>query len=449
MSISLMEVQFDKRAQLVNAAEEQAITSRLDAGGLDHVVVMSHGWNNDMDEARTLYREFLRHLETNAGAAASRMLAIGVLWPSKRFADAELIPGGAASAGDDPNADRALIARLQDLKSLFGDDDADAALGQMMTLVPGLSTDTGKQKQFVRLLGGLLDRHLDEAQRTSDEGQAKISGQDGDDLLRRFSLPIVPRVSVAGTGGAAGAGAGGLGGNPALAAAANQAAAAGIGDFLTGIRAGAFRLLNLATYQTMKDRAGIVGKSGVNSLLSRIQPHAAGVAFHLVGHSFGGRLVTATVDGPNALRVKSMLLLQAAYSHNGLATNFDNRGTNGFFHAVLTNHKVDGPILITHSKHDRAVGLAYPMASRLNGDNAAGIAAGFGDKNDQFGGMGANGAQHVVNDSAELFLQLVNGPYDFTGKRVFNLNGDDIITSHGDVARPETAYALAKAMGVV
>ena len=38
--------------------------------------------------------------------------------------------------------------------------------------------------------------------------------------------------------------------------------------------------------------------------------------------------------------------------------------------------------------------------------------------------------------------------YDFTtpGKRVFNLNGDAIIQSHGDVARPETAALLAAAM---
>jgi hypothetical protein len=87
------------------------------------------------------------------------------------------------------------------------------------------------------------------------------------------------------------------------------------------------------------------------------------------------------------------------------------------------------------------VGLAYPLASRLNGDDAAGI----GDANDRFGGMGANGAQHV--DKAEIQLLPIGGKYDFSsGKRVFNLNGDTIIQSHGDVARPETAAVLAAAM---
>ena len=166
--------------------------------------------------------------------------------------------------------------------------------------------------------------------------------------------------------------------------------------------------------------------------------------FHFVGHSFGGRLVTATVDGPQALRVKTLLLLQAAYSHNGLALNFDNKGKNGFFHAVLDQKKVTGPILITHTNKDKAVGLAYPLASRLNGDNAAA----FGGPDDVYGGMGANGAQHV--DGADITLQPANGTYDFPalGKSVINLNGDTIITSHGDVARPETALVLAVAMTI-
>jgi hypothetical protein len=170
------------------------------------------------------------------------------------------------------------------------------------------------------------------------------------------------------------------------------------------------------------------------------------VAFHLVGHSFGGRLVTAAVNGPNTLRVQTLLLLQAAYSHNGLSEDFDGRGGKGFFHDVLAGRKVAGPILITHSKKDRAVGLAYPLASRLNGDDAAGI----GGPGDRFGGMGANGAQRVDNERADLVLLPVGGSYDFktSGKRVFNLNGDTIISSHGDVARPETAYVLAKAMGI-
>ncbi len=445
MSIPIFEVQINKDGNLVIPAQEQDIINALTAPGnaITDVVVISHGWNNDIDEARTLYRDFFRSLEQVFPAAAGKVLAAGIFWPSKKFADADLIPGGAASADTDPVADRALLDRLQEIKHVFGDPEADVKLDQMKALVAGIGTDPNKQNQFVALIGAILDQHTDPAQRSEDEGKAAISdlakNNGGAKVLKSFGLPIKQKPKPGG-GGAAG---GGFGGNPALHP-GGAGAAAGIGDFFTGINAGALRLLNLATYQAMKARAGKIGRDAVNPLLQRIQaavPNA--LKFHLVGHSFGGRLVTAVVDGPNALRVQTLLLLQAAYSHNGLALNFE-AGKNGFFHAVFDNRKVTGPILITHSKHDSAVGLAYPLASRLNGDDAADI----GDANDRFGGMGANGAQHL--DKAEIPLLAVGGTYDFktSGKRVFNLNGDAIIQSHGDVARPETAAVLAAAMAL-
>ena len=386
MAIPLIEFQFDKGAQLLTPQNEQAAVQALSAlGARGHAVVISHGWNNDMDEARDLYRQFLRHLEQAASAGASRIVALGILWPSKKFADTDLIPGGAASADTDPAADAAIKARLEELKGVFDDPAASAKLDAMKDLVQGLSADTTKQRSFVSLLGEVADRHQDPAQRTADEGQARLSDKDGAQVLRSFGAPIVQKPALAGAGGAAG---GGLGGNPALAGnpalGGPGAPAAGIGDFFSGIKAGAMRLLNFTTYQTMKNRAGKVGKNGVNPLLQRIQGQVPNtLPFHLVGHSFGGRLVTATVDGPNTLRVQTMLLLQAAYSHNGLAQKFDGQH-DGSFEKVLSQRKVTGPILITHSRKDRAVGLAYPLASRLNGDDAAGL----GDKDDKFGGIG-------------------------------------------------------------
>ena len=448
MSIPIFEVQIDKNANLVIPLQQQDIVNALTAPGntFTDVVVMSHGWNNDIDEARTLYRNFFGSLEQVSPAAAGKTLAVGILWPSKKFVEADLIPGGAASADNDPVADGVLLQRLENMKQVFGDSQADEKLEQMKALVAGLSKDANQQNQFVSLMGAILDQHTDPTQRSEDEGKATISGcaqnNGGAKVLQSFGLPITQKVTPGGGGAAS---VGGFAGNPALHP-GGAGAAAGLGDFFSGIKAGALRLLNFATYNVMKDRAGKIGRDAVNPLLQGIQKGVPEtLKFHLVGHSFGGRLVTATVDGPNALRVQTLLLLQAAYSHNGLAKSFDSNQLNksGFFHAVFDNHKVTGPILITHSKHDSAVGLAYPLASRLNGDNAAGI----GDANDLFGGMGANGAQHVDKVDTPL-LAIDGGNYDFTtsGKLVFNLNGDAIIQSHGDVARPETAAVLAAAM---
>ena len=46
---------------------------------------------------------------------------------------------------------------------------------------------------------------------------------------------------------------------------------------------------------------------------------------------------------------------------------------------------------MTHTHNDKAVGIAYPLASRFSGDQAAAL----GDKNDKFGGLGRNGAQKM------------------------------------------------------
>jgi len=446
MSIPIFELQINKDANLVIPSQEQDIVNALKAPGntFTGVVVMSHGWNNDIEEARTLYRDFFLALEQVAPAVVGKTLAVGIFWPSKKFAESDLIPGGAASADNDPVGDRVLLDRLEEMKHVFGDPQADQKLEQMKALVAGLSADPRKQNQFVSLMGAILDQHTDPAQRSEDEGKATIAeraqNNGGAKVLETFGAPITPKVTLDDGGGAS---LGGFDDDPLLQQ-GGAGAAAGIGDFFSGIKAGALRLLNLATYYTMKDRAGKIGRDTVNPLLQRIQSTPgvpATLKFHLVGHSFGARLVTAAVDGPNTLRVQTLILLQGAYSHNGLALNFVN-GKNGFFHAVFDKQKVKGPILITHSKNDRAVGLAYPLASRLNGDDAAGV----GDKDDLFGGMGANGAQHV--DKAEIPLLPVGGTYDFTtsGKRVFNLNGDTIIQSHGDVARKETAAVLAAAM---
>lgn len=53
--------------------------------------------------------------------------------------------------------------------------------------------------------------------------------------------------------------------------------------------------------------------------------------------------------------------------------------------------RVNGSIVITHTKNDLAVGVAYPLASRIARDNADAL----GDQIDPYGGMGRNGAQHT------------------------------------------------------
>jgi hypothetical protein len=132
--------------------------------------------------------------------------------------------------------------------------------------------------------------------------------------------------------------------------------------------------------------------------------------------------------------------LQAAFSQNGFAVKFD--GTHdGAFRTVLGDKRVTGPLLITHTKNDMAVGIAYPLASRI----AQHVASALGDENDPYGGLGRNGARHTPEAKGrEGILRPVGETYSFQRHCVFNLRADNFIKDHGDVTGHQVAYAFLK-----
>jgi hypothetical protein len=431
MAIPIFEVQFDKDGNVFQPQQEAAVSQFLSTAAgsqTTDVVTLSHGWNNDMDDARTLYRNFLANLEALLPpATAARTIAIGVLWPSKKFADRDLIPSGAAALDPFESLAPLLSEQIEQLKNTLSSSEADAQLDAAAALLPTLENSPSAQREFVSRLSAVVKSYVDVGQAAPEEGTADLSSRDGAEVLQSLSAPIDGLSVAAGAGGAASFG-------------DSAGGAAGLGDMFSSVTAGASRLLNYLTYYVMKDRAGVVGKKGVNPLLSRIQAKVPdSIRFHLAGHSFGGRLMTAVVDGPNRLRVKTLLLLQAAFSHNGFAQKYDGQH-DGFFLPVVQQRKVSGPILVTHSDKDQAVGTAYPLASRISGDTAAAL----GDASDQYGGIGRNGAQHMGDLVQNLTLLAAKSGYSLPdSKPVVNFNGDQIISSHGDIARPETAWLMA------
>jgi hypothetical protein len=88
------------------------------------------------------------------------------------------------------------------------------------------------------------------------------------------------------------------------------------------------------------------------------------------------------------------------------------------------------------------VGLAYPLASLLAGQ----VAAGLGDADDPHGGMGRNGAQHTP-EAVQGMLQRVGASYGFQRGRVHNLLADAHIQHHNDISGDAVAYATFQAMG--
>ena len=102
--------------------------------GLTDLIVISHGWNNDMADARDRYSRFLAEVRpqltgpaARPGLAGRQFGVVGVLWPSKKFADAALIPSGAAGT-DSPVTNAMLVAELERLKGAFDQPGADDLL---------------------------------------------------------------------------------------------------------------------------------------------------------------------------------------------------------------------------------------------------------------------------------------------------------------------------------
>jgi hypothetical protein len=147
-------------------------------------------------------------------------------------------------------------------------------------------------------------------------------------------------------------------------------------------------------------------------------------------------VAAARLDPP----VASLTLLQAAFSHNGFAVPRDGRPV-GAFRTVLTEHRVAGPVLVTHTRNDRAVGVAYPLASRIARQNNSGL----GDRDDPYGGLGRNGAV-ATPEAVEGFLLAASGRYALTPGAVHNLRADDYISDHGAVTGPEVGHALGAAV---
>jgi hypothetical protein len=430
-------IKFDKDASVIEPGDADLRKLLQDpAKKPTDLIVISHGWNNDMAEAEDLYSELL----TNAnnllkegklpGLAARKFAVLGVLWPSKKFAESDLIPGNAAGAGDSVDV-KALSKQLDAMKGGFDSDKEAETLEVMKALLPKLKNSDTACEDFVKLARSLVNPSSTDA----GDGADRFFSEQPLKIFKKLEKPVsfVQSAPATGTTGAA---------------AGLSAAALGIGDFFSGIHSAARNVLNLTTYYQMKQRAGIIGSTALNPMLRAIEQQNPQLHIHLIGHSFGGRLVTATAAGTGdvtILKAHSMTLLQAAFSHYGFAKNWDKKNHDGFFRRVVDNHAISGPIAITHTVSDKAVGMAYPLASLLAGQNAAGL----GDKDSDYGGIGRNGAQKTP-EAIDGNLVVVGEKYIFMAGKLHNLNAlnsaGDLIKSHGDVRNRDVAYTVLSAI---
>lgn len=420
MKLPYADVAFDEKGAYTDLSQVDDVEKLLADKHPTDIVVVSHGWNNTEKQARALYERLIDSfaaVRPRIDAARNRKLAVvGVLWPAIQWAEDDSDGAGAGIADDLAALEAEIAQRIEDPE----------IRARLLALAPTLEGSSEAQEEFVELLRETLP------------GTSK-----GEDSAGFEALKEAPPTEVL---DAARGKSGGLDAAPAAAGGAASIDPAGLAPLEGGGGAGFFdsivgaarNLVNVTTYYKMKERAGVVGSKGIADLLDRLHAAAPEAKLHLVGHSFGGRAVTAAAVATSA-PVASLSLLQAAYSHFGMAEDWDGAGKDGLF--AKAPRKVRGPIIVTHTRNDKAVGLAYPIASRL----ARQIGVGLGDANDPYGGIGRNGALKTPGAVAGTLLD-VGGTYDFAAHDVWSLNSDAFVTGHGDVTGRQVAYAVLSAV---
>jgi hypothetical protein len=198
--------------------------------------------------------------------------------------------------------------------------------------------------------------------------------------------------------------------------------------------------LQLYTYFQMKQRAGIVGAGGVCQMIARLQKEFPLARVHLIGHSFGCKVMLSALTGKEALPrpVDTVVLLQGAVSFQCFADRVKGVSPNtaGGYEKAVAN--VRGPIVATFSDKDLAVKKAYPAASRLAkqiGECDRPASDFVIDK--WYQGLGAAG----VNDVPEVAILDNSGGYKFD-KGLYSINATKHVEEHDRIYNPHVAWLI-------
>jgi hypothetical protein len=397
------------------------------------VFLMSHGWMGDVPAA---VRQYDRWIAAMAACADDlerarqvrpgfRPLLVGLHWPSLPFGDEEL-GGGPDVSFATPGAGLPDAAALVDA---YADRIADtpAARAALETIFASAAADTAPLELPPEVADAY--RVLDREAGLGAGGPANAPGSDREpfdpDAAYEEVLDEESELSF------------------------------GIGGSLLGPVVGILR--NLSFFK-MKDRGRTIGETSFHTLLAGLQRVAResgrDVRFHLMGHSFGCVVVSATLagppEGPTAEPAHSAFLAQGAVSFWSYCSDIPHaKGSPGYFRRVIDGKRVSGALVTTQSEHDTAVCRLYPAASFAGRDVV--FAPGELPK---YGALGAFGAQGNGVDAVALEMLASDQPYEFERGKVYNLDGSRYIAemeslgagAHNDIAHPEVAHAMWSAV---
>jgi len=417
------ELRFDKKGGRIGSGP-------VAPPGVTDLIIISHGWHQAGRDATEMYKALLKHVKSEAaahGATAGRTFGVAAIyWPSDKFTDdltLEVEPpssGPAVSVGTSDISSATLRATARRTAELLGMDATAFATLAVKAANGGTDTDT-LLKDLRAALSPPTGSDLE------DEHAVLLGKRSGQAILNDMKIDAAAAAQAA----------------PPPAAGAGPVKPAV--SLFSGAKAFIARLLNQGAYYELKTRAGTVGEGLAKVIDADGLPGVQ--RLHLIGHSFGARLVTSATAKLKTVKPYSLSLLQAAFSHNSFGVDVGKDKIEGGFRKVVANGLVTGPIAVSHTWNDRAVGVAYAIASVAGGHIASALNTSddFGGANDIHGGLGANGA---------LRLKAGEGTHEeFDGKAVPALAKGkvssrhcDFIPDHGGITGVGTARLVVGAM---
>lgn len=425
--------------------EEERFLKQLEAADVADLVIFSHGWNNDEATAASLYHRWFALLNEQLGPGRT-IGFLGIRWPSAMWRDEPIpdfdpTPGGASGGASldetAPSFDADPTLSPQQLRDLIELFPTGAAELKQLTAMLAIPPDQAKRDDMLTVMRAFSDKvraGFDDGEaETADPGRPGMLDDDkrADDIFESFADALTEEgVDLSGGGGGGGA---------------------GLGSKLAKLWHGAKQALRQLTYWQMKNRAGVIGQQGLGPLLIRINAKFPSLRIHLVGHSFGARVVSfALAGGPTTTPapVKSVTLLQGAFSRFAFLDElpFSSPHPSGALAGRLS--RIDGPLTVCYSSHDMALGVMYPLASAAAGDDSAGIGS------DPLGRWRAIGSLGAYQSPTEP-IGAVTTKYSFVKGAILNVDASAIVTkggppsgAHSDIFYPELAWIVASAAGL-
>jgi hypothetical protein len=147
--------------------------------------------------------------------------------------------------------------------------------------------------------------------------------------------------------------------------------------------------------------------------------------------------------------VDSVALIQGAVSLWAFGDSVKGKKQKGYFNPWVHRPAVRGPVVVSRSVHDRAVGMLYPWASAVSFSDGS-----FDPDDEDLPLYGAIGKYGIRGLSGAVFREMMEktGAYGFEAGKIYNLEASRFIAkggglsgAHSDIDGPEVAHAIWQA----